>query len=54
MCREETQLIVVKYLPPADKAKEAKYLRLDLKWNIDILEHESERIHLARKHHMHT
>ena len=29
--------MVVKYLAPANKAKEAKYLRLDLQRNIDIL-----------------
>lgn len=32
-------LIIVKYLAPANKAKEAEYLRLDLKWNVDVLQH---------------
>jgi hypothetical protein len=32
-------LIIVKDLAPANKAKEAKYLRLDLKWNVDALQH---------------
>lgn len=46
--------MVVKYLTPANEAKESKYLRLDLKWDIDILTHELEHIHLAQKHHMPT
>ena len=47
-------LMVVKYLTPANEAKESKYLRLDLKWDIDILKHELEHIHLPQKHHMPT